>query len=65
MNGAMAGNDHLSTYKIVIVNDGMVADVVTAPEGYVVADLYKGLDGIVLKNKTIISAWERAKIGAM
>jgi hypothetical protein len=41
--------------KQLIMNDTVMPYVVAAPEDDIITNLYKWLDGIIFKNKTIIS----------
>jgi len=57
-DNAVAGNDHMRANEIMIVNGGVVANMVAAPECNIVADLYERLYGVVFENKAIVAAGE-------
>ncbi len=38
-----------------VTDAAVMADVVTAPQGHIVANLDKRLDGLVLENKTVVT----------
>ena len=47
------GNHHMGSDEAVIFNRGMVSYMVSAPQGDIIADGDKRLDGIVFQDKAI------------
>lgn len=50
-----AGNDYMRGKEAMISDDGMVTNMVAAPQGDIVADLHERLNGVVFKNKAILA----------
>ena len=50
-----SGNNYMWGNETMILDDWMMADMVSAPERKVIAYGYEGLDSIIFKNKTIFA----------
>ena len=56
---ASAGYHYMRGNEYMIPNNGVMADVIAAPQDYIAADLNKRLDIVTFKYETVIAYFQR------
>src|SRR2546426_7132112 len=61
LNGAGAGDDHMRCYRHMIFDYAVMSNVVTTPQNDVTPNFDERLNGIVFKDKTVVTTIEPGK----
>jgi hypothetical protein len=51
----VSGDYYVRSQEAVVINRSVVADVITAPQGYIITDANEWLNGVVFQNSTIFA----------